>query len=209
MAGTDKQVYRNISERNDVKLYKETINNKLRLVAEEFATGVINRLQFYKLYDHYQSQLTFSYSTIDTNQGTLSTSDTLKIRSDSAAYIVGLSVYDNVSGLPLETAGDFAVDPALLVPMLCSYRAAAREIFQASVRGTAMENDQYLCFVTGNHTTLLVLFSVEPSTLQIETIERLHADFESANRCALQKNQIDPSALVYPFLSFINWQRKP
>jgi hypothetical protein len=95
------------------------------------------------------------------------------------------------------------VDTALLVPMLSSYRAATREIFKAGMRSTVMENDQWLCFVPGNFTTLIALFSLEPSSLQLGTVERLHRDFEDANRPALAKGNFDPTVLAYPFLTFV------
>jgi hypothetical protein len=39
--------------------------------------------------------------------------------------------------------------------------------------------------VPGYHTTLMVLFSVEPARVQLTLIEDLHRDFEVANRATL------------------------
>jgi hypothetical protein len=109
--------------------------------------------------------------------------------------------------MPIETLGEFQVDPALLVPMLSSYQSAATEIFRAGMRSSAMANGQWLSFVPGKHTTLIALFSLEPSANQLDTVERMHRDFEAANRAALQAGNADPKALAYPFLSFIRRAR--
>ena len=186
----------------------QTLQAKMRKLVDDFASGQINRTQFHGLYDRYQRQITqilyLSAGTPDleyiTNEGS---EDTFHIKKRLTAKVLGFSIYDNQSGLPIETIGEFVVDTALLVPMLSSYRAATREIFKAGMRSTVMENDQWLCFVPGNFTTLIALFSLEPSSLQLGTVERMHRDFEDANRAALETSKIDPSLLAYPFLTFV------
>jgi hypothetical protein len=93
--------------------------------------------------------------------------------------------------------------------MLSSYRSAAAEIFRAGMRSTEMENGQWLCFVPGTYTTLIALFSLEPSDNQLQMVERMHQDFEQANRAALEAGHIDPTKLAYPFYSFVQRRAKP
>jgi hypothetical protein len=40
-------------------------------------------------------------------------------------------------------------------------------------------------------------------------VERMHQDFEEANRAALKAGQVDPSQLAYPFYSFVQRSAKP
>lgn len=186
----------------------DQIQGKMRQLVDDFAKGVVNRVQFHQLYDRYQHQIsrltemltTAEFAALEIPQNG---EDTFQIKKRLTARVIGVSVYSNMSGLPIETLGDFAIDPALIVPMLSSYRAAAREIFKAGMRSTVMENDQWLCFVPGNYSTLIALFSVEPSQTQLNTLERSHRDFEDANKPALEKGEVDPSTLAYPFLTFI------
>ena len=179
-----------------------------RLV-QEFASGAINRTQFHRLYDRYQRQIMtvaqlIAESDPSTWQAAVSDGeDTLLIKKRLTAKAVGMSVYDNKSGMPIETLGEFAVDAELIVPMLSSYRSAAAEIFRAGMRSTEMENGQWLCFVPGTYTTLIALFSLEPSENQLKMVERMHRDFEEANREALQAGHVDPKKLAYPFYSFV------
>jgi hypothetical protein len=186
----------------------ETVQAKMRKLVDDFAKGVINRTQFHRLYDRFQRQTTqivqLNPEPVDPTEAAGEDGEsTFLIKKKLTAKVLGVSIYNNQSGMPLDTIGEFVIDPALLVPMLSSYRAATREIFKAGMRSTAMENDQWLCFVPGNMTTLIALFSFEPSAVQLGAIERAHRDFEDANKTALEKGSIDPSNLAYPFLTFV------
>ncbi len=185
------------------------VHQKMSRLVQEFADGIINRTQFHKLYDRYQRQIMTVGQLIAETDPTAwrnaitETEDTLHLRKRLTAKAVGMSVYDNKSGMPIETLGEFAIEPELIIPMLSSYRSAAAEIFRAGMRSTEMENGQWLCFVPGSSTTLIALFSLEPSTNQIEMVERMHKDFEQANRAALEAGHVDPETLAYPFYSFV------
>ncbi len=185
------------------------VHAKMSKLVAEFAAGEINRTQFHHLYDRYQRQIMTVAQIINESdpevwqQAINESEDTFHIRKRLTAKALGMSIYDNESGLPIETLGDFAVDSALIVPMLSSYRSATAEIFRAGMRSTEMENGHWLCFVPGNYTTLIALFSLEPSDNQLSTIERMHKDFELANRAALESRHADPEKLAYPFLSFL------
>jgi hypothetical protein len=191
------------------------VHEKMSRLVQEFASGEINRTQFHKLYDRYQRQIMTVAQFIAESDPTtwrdavLESEDTLHLKKRLTAKAVGMSVYSNRSGMPIETLGEFAVEPELIVPMLSSYRSAAAEIFRAGMRSTEMENGQWLCFVPGTHTTLIALFSLEPSTNQLDMVERMHQDFEEANRAALKAGQVDPSQLAYPFYSFVQRSAKP
>jgi hypothetical protein len=92
--------------------------------------------------------------------------------------------------------------------MLSSDRAAAQEIFGSGVRSTAIEGGRWLCFVPGNYTTLLAVFSTEPAGKQLDVLEELHRLFERANRSQLTSSTTDPSALLFPHEYFLGqWRR--
>ncbi len=192
----------------------DTVHSKMSKLVTEFASGAINRTQFHHLYDRYQRQIMTVAQLITESdpdswkEAIVESEDTYHIRKRLTANAMGVSIYDNESGIPIETLGEFAVDTALIVPMLSSYRSATAEIFRAGMRRTEMENGNWLCFVPGNYTTLIALFSLEPSDNQLQTVERMHKDFEAANKASLQARNVDPSALAYPFLSFVTQAKK-
>jgi hypothetical protein len=185
------------------------IHAKMNKLVEEFSQGLINRTQFHQLYERYQkrimsvAQLIVEDDPATWREAVEGTEETIVIKQRLMAKALGMAIYDNNSGMPIETLGNFNVEPELLVPMLSSYQSAASEIFRAGMRSTAMDNGNWLCFVPGALTTLVALFSLEPSPNQLETIERLHRDFERANAQALEQGNVDPEMLAYPFLSFI------
>ncbi len=190
------------------------VHQKMSRLVQEFADGKINRTQFHKLYDRYQrqimtvAQMIAEVSPAAWQDAIKDSEDTFLLKKRLTAKAVGMSVYLNNTGLPIETIGDFAVAPELIEPMLRSYRAAAAEIFRAGIRSTELENGRWLCFVPGTFTTLIALFSLEPSTNQLEMVGRMHKDFEDANRAALEAGRVDPTQLAYPFYAFVQHHTK-
>ncbi|MEX0787390.1 MAG: hypothetical protein WD906_00530 [Anaerolineales bacterium] len=189
--------------------YLERVQTKINRLAEEFATGKINRSQFQELFDHYQRER----RTVETWMLNASGSESWKkaaqegqsvvIRTAHMARVMGYSIYENESGIPINTIGQFEIDSALAVPMLSSYRSAAKEIFGAELRSTQIEGGRWLAFVPGEITTLMALFSNEPAQNQLSGLEDLHRLFERANRHLLQSSPIDSEALVFPHVSFV------
>ena len=189
--------------------YLERVQTKINRLAEEFATGTINRSQFQELFDHYQRERRTVETWILNASGSESWKKAAKegqsvvIRTAHMAKVMGYSIYENESGIPINTIGQFEIDSALAVPMLSSYRSAAKEIFGAELRSTQIEGGRWLAFVPGEITTLMALFSNEPAQNQLSGLEDLHRLFERANRHLLQSSPIDSEALVFPHVSFV------
>ena len=180
---------------SDARLYLQELRSKMARLAEDFAQGSLNRVQFQEIYAHYQRQRVnieramYDMPGSDAWRGVVSTGLTSMLRQRNAAQVLSYSIYDNSSSLPLASAGEFKIDTGLLVPMLSSFRSATREIFGAGMRSTEIEGGRWLCFVPGRFTTLFVLFSVEPARIQLALIEDLHRDFETANASALARGE--------------------
>lgn len=197
------------SSRGDAQRYLGRVQAKINKLAEEFASGAINRDQFQQLFDHYQRER----NSIENWMNTAALSDDWKdisnegksivIRTKHTAKVLGYAIYENESGMPLNTIGDFEIDPALAVPMLSSYRAATKEIFGGEMRSTQIEGGKWLCFVPGRATTMLALFNTEPAGRQLEIMEDLHRLFEQANRRHLVQRPIDTDQLAFPHTSFL------
>lgn len=185
------------------------VHKKMSRIAQEFAAGELNRAQFLRLYDRYQRQILLVAQMIAESDpagwrdAIADGEDTLEIRRRFESMPVGLSVYSNHSGMPIETVGDFVAEAELVTPMLEVYASATAEIFNAAVRSIELDSGAWLCFVRGQHTSLLALFSIEPASFQVGLIERLHADFEVANHKALAEGETDASQLTHSFYSLV------
>jgi hypothetical protein len=214
-AGVSPPVQRPLTDsRGQVHTYLRKVRAKLDKLAEDFNAGVINRAQFQNLYAHYQREIRSIEEIVEyapaseSWKGMVTEGQSVLIRRRHLARAQGYAIYENDSGMPLSTLGEFQVDPALLVPMLSSYRAAAQEIFGSGVRSTAIEGGRWLCFVPGNYTTLLAVFSTEPAGKQLDVLDELHRLFERANRSQLTSRTPDPSALLFPHEYFLGqWRR--
>lgn len=189
--------------------YLERVQTKINKLAEEFATGEINRSQFQELYEHYrrEQQTVKRYLEMapDSDEWRAATTEgkSVVIRQKHVAKVLGYSVYDNESGMPFSTIGEFQIEAELAIPMLSSYRAATKEIFGAGMRSSQIEGGQWLAYMPGDFTTLMTLFSTDPADDQLESLEELHLLFERANRTLLSNPPVDPDELVFPHKYFL------
>ena len=189
--------------------YLERVQSKINKLAEEFASGKINRAQFQELYDHYrreqQTVKRYVEMSPDSEEWKAATTEgkSIVIRQKNVAKVLGYSVYDNDSGMPLNTIGEFQIEAELAVPMLSSYRAATKEIFGAGMQSSQIEGGQWLAYMPGEFTTLMTLFSTDPASDQLESLEELHLLFERANRTLLSNPPVDPDELVFPHHYFL------
>lgn len=194
------------------KEYLARVQAKIAKLADDFAAGTINRAQFQELYAHYQREIRAIETLVEAQRrdwrDAVTEGQSILIRKQNLARAEGYAIYDNESGMPLATLGSFQIDPALIVPMLSSYRAATAEIFGAGMRSSAIEGGPWLCFVPGRHTTLMTVFSVEPAPKQLEVLENIHQVFESANRNRLASPPVDPNDLIFPHEYFLGTWRK-
>jgi hypothetical protein len=191
------------------EVYLARVQAKINRLAEEFAEGTINQAQFQELFDHYrrEKQTVQRWLEIAPESDAWKESTTegksVIIRTGHEAKVLGYAIYENNSGMPLNTIGQFELEPELVVPMLSSYRAATREIFGAGMSSSEIEGGRWLCFVPGEFTTLMALLSTSPASRQLESMEDLHRLFEKANRNFLEAELVDPSKLVFPHAFFL------
>jgi hypothetical protein len=203
IAGTNKRNYR------DVDQYLKRVQEKINRLAEEFANGSINREQFQELFEHYQRERTTiqnwkdSTATAGNWQDISNEGKSIVIRTKHTAKVQGYAIYANESGMPLTTIGDFDIDPDLAVPMLSSYRSATKEIFGGEMDSTKIEGGKWICFVPGELTTMLALFTREPADRQLNIMKDLHRLFEKANRRHLSNEPINPDLLAFPHSSYL------
>jgi hypothetical protein len=192
-----------------IQVFKTQVQEKIQKLLTEFAAGSISREQFHAIYERYTGQLTLAEMALqsakpDSVMGVVETGpSTIAIREAHMGKAVGMVIYNNRTGTLLETLGDFDVPPAKLAPILNDFTMLMEsgQLIEREVR--AIGTKQWLLFAAGTFTTVVTLFRNEPSELQMREIERLHHDFEQANRAFFGKNHVDSNKLAYPFLVFV------
>lgn len=191
-------------------LFKVQVQEKIQKLIQEFADGAISREQFHVIYERYTGQLAIAdmaaiSSMPDAVMGLAQSGpSTISVKEAYTGRAVGMLIYNNRSGMLLETLGNFDVSPEKLAPILNDFtmmmersKKIEREVRKISPR-------QWLHFAAGRYTTIVTLFRNEPSELQGREIERLHYDFEQANQSFFESSAaIDATKLAYPFLVFV------
>ncbi len=186
------------------------VQEKINKIAEEFSEGQVNRAQFQELFDHYQRERRTILAWIETTSDVPNWRElaaegrSMIIRRQHKARVLGYAICELQSGLPLRSFGEFEVDPDLVVPMLTAYRSATQEIFGGGMRSTEIEGGRRLCFVTGEFTLLMVLFSNEPARKDLEGLDELLRTFERMNRYVLRRQPINIEELFLPYRFYID-----
>jgi len=197
---------------NDAKAYIQKVYQKIDQLVSDFARQKINAAQFQELYSHYQLEIrrieAVAATWPDAWRSAASEGQSLVIRQQHIATAQAYAIYENDSGVPLATLGQFSLDPALIVPMLSAYHSATKEIFGAGMKLTEIEGGRRLCFVQGEYTTLLAIFNNEPIPLQLEYLDTLHHHFEGANAPVLKSKPIEVGKLIFPHQYFLGeWNK--
>jgi len=188
----------------DGEAYLERLRTKMERTARDFAAGLLNRAQFEELYAHYQDEraniefLLQVYPETDRWKSAVTEGYSVAIRRRHQARVVAYSIYDNETSLPLYTFGDFKMESELVVGMLSGFRSASVEILGSGLRKTEVEDGKALYFVSGRYTTLVALYSRDPSPIQLRALEDVHRDFETANEEILQQGGAEAWQLVFP-----------
>ncbi len=170
----------------EAQAFIENLREKMAALAEDFAAGRINRQQFESVYVHYreQRQMIEGLLTSMTSSAwrkAVAEGETAILLKRSTAKVLSYALYENDSSILLASSGDFKIDPAVVVPMLSAYRSATAEAFGAGIRNSEIEGGRWLTFIPGRQTTFIVLFSIQPARGQLDMLEDLHRDFETAN----------------------------
>jgi hypothetical protein len=197
---------------DDARAYIEKVRKKIDKLVGDFSKHKINAAQFQELYSHYQLEIRRIEAVAavwpEEWKDAAREGQSVVIRKKHMATAQAYAVYENESGIPLATLGQFTLDPALVVPMLSSYHSATKEIFGAGMRITEIEGGQRLCFIQGKHTTLLAIFKNEPIPGQLEYLDSLQRDFESANLPVLTLKPIAVDQLIFPHQYFLGEWRE-
>ncbi|MBI3287622.1 MAG: hypothetical protein HYZ68_06195 [Chloroflexi bacterium] len=192
------------AEGAEAQAYLERIREKMERTALDFSRGLLNRAQFEELYAHYQKERASverfleMFPHTDVWRSVVTDGFSVAIRRRHQAKVVAYAIYHNETSLPLYIYGSFRLESELVVGMLSGFRSASAEIFGAGLKQTEVEDGKSLYFMPGRHTTLLALYSSQPSPVQIKALEDVHRDFETANAEALAGSAPQPDELVFP-----------
>lgn len=193
--------------------FRMKVIEKIQGLLSEFSAGKLNQEQFNVLYERYSGQLAMAQQALESgsaeaiNQVTGGKS-TIALKQEYMGKAVGLSIYQNKSGAAIETLGDFEVSAFVISPVLNEFTPLMELGKVIEPRVQKVKDKRWLLFTGKSYTTVATLFHNPPSPQQIQEIERLHQDFETANAALLEKGLPDSKKMAYPFMVFVQHKLK-
>lgn len=177
---------------------------KMEQLLEEFAEGKLNRDQFHTLYERYQVQINSIKALLVEEDPSkwveaIDGVATIDIRSRLLGKAIGILIYTNRTGTLLDKLGTVQIDPLMVSELLEKIARQPRNDAISPELVAQRPNADWLYVVKGDLTTIIMLFSREPTIDQKLTVLRLHKDFERANVFMLQRPRITPDELAMPF----------
>jgi hypothetical protein len=187
----------------DTERYSQELEAKLDRTVQDLADGIINRAQFENLYRHYQNQRRMVQGLVaegsDHVPDSMAAGESMIIRQRYAAKALAYAVYDNESSVPLHTRGNFPVDSDLVVGFLSGFRSAAVEILGAGAAKAEAEDGKVLCYLPGQFSTLIVLYSSDPAQVDMQSLRQAHLHFETLNSNLLKQRPIPTDELLFNY----------
>ncbi len=193
--------------------FKIQVIDKIQKLLNEYATGQLNREQFNVLYERYSGQLALAQQALESGDTLLTAKNgdnksTIALKQEYMGKAMGMIIYRNKTGVSIETLGDIEVSAFVISPILNEFSMLMETGKAIEPRIVKLEEKRWLLFSGGSYTTVVTLFHNEPSQQQTREIERLHHDFEVANKAMLEKGKLDSEKLAYPFMVFIQQKLK-
>ncbi len=181
----------------------ESLRQKMEKVANEFAQGKINRAQFNAIYGRYSEQRAIVERLIERNpqneawKQAAAPGHTSFLREHFEARLLFYLVFQHDIPTPLMIGGRQQPDMAKIGQVLKSLWGMKNRPKTGLARRD-MGSGNWLVLALGDRAVTLVMFMLEPSTAQINLVRDLHADFERANRGALERGTRSLDRFVFP-----------
>lgn len=191
---------------SDARRFLERLRAKTNKVAQDYSKGRINKRQFEAVYSHYQRQRIEVEQALIEMPGSSAwraaavEGHTSFLRQQHAAQVLSYAIYETANGDLVTQVGDFDPDDASVVSMLSNFHSDTQGLFGAGIQHAEIKGGRWLCGLPGRYTTLVVIFSAEPATIQLQMIDDLHRDFEMVNETSLSSGDLSQLALTFTHL---------
>lgn len=189
-------------------VFKNTVEEKIERLLDEFAGGDISREHFDIVYGRYSRQLLIAEEAIekgnmDELNQIMKEIPTMALRAAIRGKALSMMVIHHLHLTNIRTFGDYELEEQQLIPIIdnLKQRLASKQYDYTDVQKLVGNSWVIVCSL--ERTTLVTLFRNEPASKQVQELERRHRDFESANRNILNQPNPDPESLVYPVELFV------
>ena len=189
--------------------FRNEVLKKINKAVQEFAEGKLSAEQFQAIYTRYTEHLSIANMAVMSGQeGSIDAvqndgTSTIALRNNLQGKAMGLMIYHNKSGTIVETLGNPDVPIDTIGPLFNEISIQMESGKRVEPVIKKLGEKQWLALAAGRFTTIATQFRHEPARQQILELERLHTDFEDANKVALQRATPDTKNMAYPFVVFV------
>ncbi|MBI5666963.1 MAG: hypothetical protein HZC41_03075 [Chloroflexi bacterium] len=179
------------------------LREKMEGVANEYADGKINRAQFNAIYGRYSEQRAIIERLIQRNPNSdawkqaSAAGHTSFLREHFEARLLFYLVYQHNITVPLMMGGKQQPNMEHISRVLTSLWGMNSRP-KVGLARKDMGNGNWLVLALGEFAVTLAMFMLEPSVAQMNLTRDLHADFERANRAALERGTRSLDRFVFP-----------
>lgn len=177
---------------------------KMERVANEYASGKINRAQFNAMYGRYSEQRAIIERLIERNPNSAAWKQVIGavghtgfLRQHFEAQVLYYMIYRHEDFTPLMMGGKVTPSADEIAPVVQKLWSL-KDRPKAGLARRAMGENHWLILALGEYTVTLVLFQLEPSVSQANLVRDLHNDFERANNAALARGTTRLDRMVFP-----------
>lgn len=180
------------------------LRQKMAHVASEFAQGKLNQAQFDAIYSRYSEQRVITERLLARDpetqawQSVVQAGHTQFLKSHYEARVISYAIHDQETYALIAVTGTVQIQHAQVEAVLARLKAVSAERGNPGPAQKKLRDGHSVLFVPGDLTVAVVIFSVEPSTSQIDRVKDIHHDFERANQHALRRKDYAAGRLVFP-----------
>ncbi|MBZ0286732.1 MAG: hypothetical protein K8I30_03890 [Anaerolineae bacterium] len=179
------------------------LRGKMERVARDFANGKLNRAQFNAIYGRYDEQRKIIERLIERDpenpawHHVAEPGHTAFLLNHFQARPMYYIIYRLDLPTPLMMGGKQEPDMRHIEPALRALGKMSNRPRSGLAR-KSVGSGQWLVLALGEFAVTMVMFMLEPSTVQLNRVRDLHADFERANRSALERGTQSFDRMVFP-----------
>jgi hypothetical protein len=188
----------------------DQIKQKIGTITQEYSSGKLNAVQFNAMYRHYMEKRTIIERLLERNPETdawraaASPGKTMFLRDRFEARVLYYVVFRKDEKKPLTSQGKLPKNAANQIHKLLQLIWKLGQ-WRGGLARKSLGDGMWLLLMMGEQSMTLAVYFFQPSTIQINQMRDLHADFERANHHLLQRG-LPAERMVFPQRSLIDQQ---
>jgi len=198
---------------SDPQQVLDELRQRIRSAASEYAAGNLNASQFHAIHKHYTEKRLVIEQLIARNadssawKAAASPGRTAFLREHLEARPLFYAIFRRGEKRPLRSEGRLQRQLAQQMYRLLQVFWSVSQ-WRTGLARKALGKGHWLLMIVGEQSMTLVVFMMQPSSLQMQHVRDLHADFERANLRQLTQ-EATAERFVYPQRSLLQSNSNP